>query len=87
MLCAFLHASRAPPQAPIPNTHPFQKNHTTTHHNSNLECLNEDPSHPAANALKQGYREDGGLVCASDADEQLLFNVPFNQVCLLLGAG
>jgi hypothetical protein len=26
---------------------------------SNLECLNEKHGHPAANALKQGYREDG----------------------------
>lgn len=83
-----------------------------------LECLNEKHGHPAANVLKQGYREDGegatrrksavsprgacsdswpalaagvlnssipsrhagGLVCESDTDEQLLFNIPFNQV-------
>lgn len=33
---------------------------------SNLECLNENPGHVAANALKQGYREDDGLYLESD---------------------
>ncbi|GBF93167.1 hypothetical protein Rsub_05898 [Raphidocelis subcapitata] len=46
---------------------------------SNLECLNEKHGHPASNALKQGYREDDGLFCESDTDEQLLFNIPFHQ--------
>lgn len=46
---------------------------------SNLECLNEKHGHTAANALKQGYREDDGLFCESDTDEQLLFNIPFQQ--------
>ena len=30
--------------------------------------------------LYQGYREDEGLHLESDADEQLLIYVPFNQV-------
>jgi hypothetical protein len=46
---------------------------------SHLECLNENPAKPATNALKQGYREDSGLTCESDTDEQLLLNIPFNQ--------
>lgn len=46
---------------------------------SNLECLNEKHGQPAANALKQGYREDGGLFLESDTDEQLLINIPFQQ--------
>ena len=32
------------------------------------------------NALKQGYREDGGLFCQSDDDEQLILTVPFRQI-------
>lgn len=48
---------------------------------SGAHCLNEDPSHAWANALKQGYREDDGLFLASDADEQLLINIPFQQKC------
>ncbi|KAF8072868.1 PITH domain-containing protein [Scenedesmus sp. PABB004] len=44
-----------------------------------LECLNEQPNHGAANALKQGYREDDGLYLESDTDEQLLLNIHFNQ--------
>lgn len=31
----------------------------------------------------QGYREDNGLHLESDADEQLLIYVPFNQVVKL----
>ncbi len=46
---------------------------------SNLECLNEQPKHAVANALKQGYREDAGLDLESDTDEQLLLNIPFMQ--------
>jgi hypothetical protein len=46
---------------------------------SHLECLNENPAKPATNALKQGYREDSGLTCESDTDEQLLLNIPFQQ--------
>ncbi|KAL5730972.1 hypothetical protein ACHQM5_003743 [Ranunculus cassubicifolius] len=45
-----------------------------------VECLNYKPNHSMANALKQGYREDEGLVLESDADEQLLIYVPFTQV-------
>lgn len=48
-----------------------------------VECLNEEVDLPFANALKKGYREDAGLVCASDADEQLLVNIPFSQVVKL----
>jgi hypothetical protein len=29
---------------------------------SGLNCLNEQPKHPATNALKQGYREDDGML-------------------------
>lgn len=43
-----------------------------------LECLNEQPQHSVANALKQGYREDDGLYLESDADEQLLVNIAFH---------
>ncbi|XRB24436.1 PITH domain-containing protein [Pseudoscourfieldia marina] len=48
-----------------------------------VECLNEAPAHPWANALKKGYRDDAQLVCESDADEQLLLNIPFSQVVKL----
>lgn len=48
-----------------------------------LECLNEKNSHTHANALKQGYRDDDGLFLESDADEQLLINLPFMQVVKL----
>ena len=30
--------------------------------------------------MKQGYREDGGLFCQSDDDEQLILTVPFRQI-------
>eukprot|EP00271_Cylindrocystis_brebissonii_P008659 TRINITY_DN23132_c0_g1_i1.p1 TRINITY_DN23132_c0_g1~~TRINITY_DN23132_c0_g1_i1.p1 ORF type:complete len:172 (-),score=36.35 TRINITY_DN23132_c0_g1_i1:519-1034(-) len=48
-----------------------------------VECLNEDPNHSFANALKQGYRDDRTLSLASDGDEQLLLHIPFNQVVKL----
>ncbi|TYH35751.1 hypothetical protein ES332_D13G215000v1 [Gossypium tomentosum] len=50
---------------------------------SGVECLNQSSSHPLPNALKQGYREDEGLNLESDADEQLLFYIPFTQVIKL----
>ncbi|CAN1245541.1 PITH domain-containing protein At3g04780 [Linum grandiflorum] len=50
---------------------------------SGVECLNYNSAHPIANALKQGYREDDGLNLESDADEQLLIYIPFNQVVKL----
>lgn len=37
-----------------------------------LECLNEERQGSVANVLKQGYREDDGLVLESDADEQVI---------------
>lgn len=37
--------------------------------------MNEQPAHAAANALKQGLREQDGLHLESDADEQLLLKV------------
>eukprot|EP00955_Chlamydomonas_euryale_P065898 359394-Chlamydomonas_euryale.AAC.5 len=80
---------------------------------SGVHCLNEQPGHAWANALKQGYRDDdgekpqtdldsapvrrrdmracqnlrllsllqmyAGLVLESDADEQLLLNIPLSQ--------
>lgn len=48
-----------------------------------VECLNENPDRPWSYALKQGYREDDGLVLESDADEQLLLYIPFTQVVKL----
>ncbi|ESQ49602.1 hypothetical protein EUTSA_v10021632mg [Eutrema salsugineum] len=50
---------------------------------SGVECLNQSSSHSLPNALKQGYREDEGLNLESDADEQLLIYIPFNQVIKL----
>ncbi|XP_009771079.1 PITH domain-containing protein At3g04780 [Nicotiana tabacum] len=50
---------------------------------SGVECLNQNSSHSISNALKQGYREDEGLNLESDADEQLLIYIPFNQVIKL----
>ncbi|XP_057763686.1 PITH domain-containing protein At3g04780 [Salvia miltiorrhiza] len=47
---------------------------------SSVECLNQKSSHSLPNALKQGYRDDEGLNLESDADEQLLIYIPFNQV-------
>eukprot|EP00798_Chlamydomonas_sp_ICE-L_P004154 gene4154-14252_t len=42
-----------------------------------LECLNEKPEKNAANAIKQGYRDQDELFLESDADEQLIINIPF----------
>ncbi|KAB5556356.1 hypothetical protein DKX38_007265 [Salix brachista] len=50
---------------------------------SGVECLNQSTSHSLSNAIKQGYREDDGLILESDADEQLLIHIPFNQVIKL----
>ncbi|KAK9821423.1 hypothetical protein WJX81_003107 [Elliptochloris bilobata] len=50
-----------------------------------VECLNAQPAHGAANALKQGYREDDGLWLESDTDEQLLLHIQFNQAVKLSG--
>lgn len=51
----------------------------------NFECLNQHERYNAANALKQGYREDDGLYLESDADEQLLVNINFNQKVKITG--
>ncbi|OWM63903.1 PITH domain-containing protein At3g04780 [Punica granatum] len=50
---------------------------------SGVECLNQSTVHSFPNALKQGYREDDGLVLESHADEQLLIYIPFIQVVKL----
>lgn len=50
---------------------------------SGVECLNQSTTNSIPNALKTGYREDEGLVVESDADEQLLIYIPFNQVVKL----
>ena len=38
------------------------------------------PGKDWGNALKAGYREDAGLFCTSDDDEQLIITVPFKQI-------
>ncbi|KAL2622741.1 hypothetical protein R1flu_002946 [Riccia fluitans] len=48
-----------------------------------VECLNEKSDRTYTNILKQGYREDNGLMLESDTDEQLLMYIPFNQVVKL----
>lgn len=50
---------------------------------SGVECLNQSGSRIISNALKQGYREDEGLILESDADEQLLIYIPFLQIIKL----
>ncbi|KAK9848842.1 hypothetical protein WJX84_010986 [Apatococcus fuscideae] len=50
---------------------------------SAVECLNQQPDHAIANALKQGYREDDGLYLESDTDEQLLLHITFQQAVKL----
>mmetsp|Transcript_41999 Transcript_41999/g.50913 ORF Transcript_41999/g.50913 Transcript_41999/m.50913 type:complete len:187 (-) Transcript_41999:568-1128(-) len=47
---------------------------------SHAQCLNEQPSHAHNNSVHQGLREDDGLFLESDADEQLLLTLPFQQV-------
>jgi len=44
-----------------------------------LQCCNAKVSKSASNVLKQGYRNVDDLLVESDTDEQLLFNIPFNQ--------
>jgi hypothetical protein len=48
-----------------------------------VECLNANPAHGVENALKQGYRDDMGIVLQSDTDEQLLIQIPFQQAVKL----
>lgn len=48
-----------------------------------VECLNENPNHSYANAMKQGYREADEIFLESDGDEQLLLQISFNQVVKL----
>uniref|UniRef100_A0A7S0X9Y9 PITH domain-containing protein n=1 Tax=Mantoniella antarctica TaxID=81844 RepID=A0A7S0X9Y9_9CHLO len=50
---------------------------------SSVECLNQATGKDWGNALKQGYREDAGLFCASDDDEQLIITIPFRQIVYL----
>ncbi|KAL4529264.1 hypothetical protein Ndes2526B_g04093 [Nannochloris sp. 'desiccata'] len=50
-----------------------------------MEALNAKPDKGLENALKQGYREDDGLVLESDTDEQLLIHLTFNQSVRLSG--
>ena len=51
----------------------------------NVECLNSKPGKGFENVLKQGYREDDGLVLESDTDEQVLIHIPFQQPVRLSG--
>ncbi|KAM3352480.1 hypothetical protein ACQJBY_023998 [Aegilops geniculata] len=44
-----------------------------------VECLNQDPAHGIANALKQVHREDERLHLASHSNEHLLIHIPFVQ--------
>lgn len=51
----------------------------------NVECLNSKPGKGFANVLKQGYREDDGLVLESDTDEQILIHIPFQFAVKISG--
>lgn len=51
----------------------------------NVECLNSKPGKGFENVLKQGYREDDGLILESDTDEQILIHIPFQQSVRLSG--
>uniref|UniRef100_A0A9I9CJ27 PITH domain-containing protein n=1 Tax=Cucumis melo TaxID=3656 RepID=A0A9I9CJ27_CUCME len=50
---------------------------------SGVECLNQNFSHTFTNALNQTCRDNDSLLLESDADEQLLIYIPFNQVVKL----
>merc|ERR1712205_129174 len=50
---------------------------------TSVECLNQDDSFPAENALKSGLRDQDQMLLKSDADEQLLLTVPFKQLVKL----
>lgn len=43
-----------------------------------VECLNQK-NNGVDHVLKQGYRDDGGLVMESDTDEQLIIHIPFQN--------
>mmetsp|Transcript_14068 Transcript_14068/g.42463 ORF Transcript_14068/g.42463 Transcript_14068/m.42463 type:complete len:167 (-) Transcript_14068:97-597(-) len=47
-----------------------------------VECLNQKGD-GIGNVLKQGYRDDPGLVLESDTDEQLLIHIPFQNAVKL----
>ncbi|KAF5387012.1 hypothetical protein D9615_001757 [Tricholomella constricta] len=46
---------------------------------SQLDCLNEDSAHTLKSILAQKTRNTSASYLASDADEQLILNIPFNQ--------
>lgn len=43
-----------------------------------VECLNQK-NNGIDNVLKQGYRNDSGLILDSDTDEQLIIHIPFQN--------
>lgn len=51
----------------------------------NVECLNSKPGKGFENVLKQGYREDDGLILESDTDEQILIHIPFQFAVRISG--
>lgn len=60
---------------------PIHRTHASTHtrarvHTHHTQATGKD----WGNALKQGYREDAGLFCTSDDDEQLIITIPFKQI-------
>eukprot|EP00949_MAST-11_sp_MAST-11-sp1_P003029 g3029.t1 len=52
---------------------------STLYSKTGVSCLNEDEDHPHANALNV----ESDAVLRSDADEQLLFSIPFNAAVKL----
>lgn len=44
-----------------------------------INCLNESEDHPLISILSSKSKNTGGSYLSSDADEQLLLNIPFNQ--------
>ncbi|KAI0781270.1 DUF1000-domain-containing protein [Trametes elegans] len=46
---------------------------------SQLTCLNESPEHTLKSIVADKKRNTGGAYVLSDADEQLLITLPFNQ--------